>query len=166
MIITTKKGDFGTTTLFNNQKVTKFDKRIKLIGKIDELQALIGLIKLKIHKSKNRLFLEKIQKYLFLIMANLSGARNESKKTVQEWTLELEKEELQLLRHVKIESKFVIPGVNESEANINWLRTVVRLVESEFSELCQQDKGKVIFLPYLNRLSDYLFVLSRFLALS
>ena len=132
-MITTKKGDGGISDYFG-KRVSKGGKLLDAVGILDELQAVLGLVKL-----------EKLQKDIYEIMG---------KKFKEERIKELEKEINKLEKKVKIENKFVI-FKNQRAIKLNWVRTIARRAERK--AMVFKDKNILI---YLNRLSDYIYLLA------
>lgn len=132
-MIMTKKGDGGISEYFG-KKVSKGGKILEAVGTLDELQAVLGLVKL-----------EKLQNHVYEIMG---------KKFKEERIKELEKEIEKLEKKVKIENKFVI-FKKENGVRLNWVRTIVRRAERR--SVAFKDKNVLI---YLNRLSDFIYLLA------
>lgn len=133
LMIMTKKGDGGISEYFG-KKVSKGGKILEAVGTLDELQAVLGLVKL-----------EKLQNHVYEIMG---------KKFKEERIKELEKEIEKLEKKVKIENKFVI-FKKENGVRLNWVRTIVRRAERR--SVAFKDKNVLI---YLNRLSDFIYLLA------
>jgi cob(I)alamin adenosyltransferase len=158
--------DQGETSTLGGQTVSKNDNSIHLIGTLDELNSHLGLIRATLHEAKfpnceAKHFVEEIQKNLMKMMSHISDVTNEKYHFHGEEINILEKETKRLSEKLPKELQFVIPGENIVEANIHIARTVARRAERMFyaangQELFCQQAG-----IYLNRLSDYLFVLSR-----
>ena len=133
MSITTKKGDRGISEYFG-KRVSKSGKLLEAVGTLDELQAVLGLVKL-----------EKMQNEISEIMG---------KKFRIERIKEIEKKIEKLEEKIKIGNKFVI-FKKEKAIKLNWVRTIVRRAERR--SVIFRDKNILI---YLNRLSDYIFLLA------
>ncbi len=160
--VTTKTGDKGTTSLGDGTKVSKSDLRICCIGEVDELNSIIGYA--KIAASGNDLVqeLSKIQNNLLNLGGELSITNN---------NLELLKEESISHMETSIEAMnqklpplkdFILPGGNEFSARLHIARSVCRRVERKIVELMENEGGRDIWIKYLNRISDYFFVLARY----
>lgn len=171
MKIYTKTGDKGQTSLVGGQRVSKFSERIKLYGLVDELNSFVGLAKSEIsslHINPAHLYLERIQNLLFNIGSNLAclpedRAKLKLPQLQSSDVLEIEThiDNLQVsltpLRH------FILPGGGKLSASLHICRTITRKLEIlaiEFNEKNKDDVSQEI-LEYLNRLSDYFFVLAR-----
>ena len=160
--VTTKVGDKGTTALGDGSKVSKSDLRIKCIGDVDELNSFIGHAKIATNDKEIVKELSEIQNNLL----NLGG-----ELSVPENNLELLKEEPISRLEVSIEEKnnklpplddFILPGGDEFSARLHIARSVCRRVERSIVRLIEEEKGRKVWIKYLNRLSDYFFVLARF----
>lgn len=158
MKVTTKKGDTGKTTLFNKADVPKYDDTIVLLGEIDETQSLLGLMKQQL---PDQLFITSLQRNLYSLMGEVSGARKVSRTQIQGWLRELEKEQEKLLARTPIGSQFVIPGKSPRDAWCQYARTVVRRLERTITLYAKDNSEMADFLPYINRMSDYLFILGQ-----
>ncbi|MFA6923756.1 MAG: cob(I)yrinic acid a,c-diamide adenosyltransferase [Bacteroidales bacterium] len=169
MKIYTKTGDKGKTSLIGGLRVSKCHHRIDALGSVDELNSWLGLIcSQKIDKiSKNNLFV--IQKNLFAIQSALAVGYDKSKKIKKPNINFLKENDLNFLEKEidKIEKKlpalkeFVIPGGNQISSHCHIARTVCRRAERITINLSEKEKVDEFILKYLNRLSDYLFVLAR-----
>ena len=136
MSVTTKTGDKGMSSYFE-KKVSKGGKILEAVGTLDELQAVIQMISYK--------ELDKVIDDLYLIM----GRKFDSKRIV-----ELENEITRLEKELKVQNKFVT-FKKEKSLKLNWVRTIVRRAERK--SLIFKDKN---ILVYLNRLSDFIYLLA------
>ncbi len=165
MGIYTGKGDDGKTSDLSGRKVSKNSAVIHFVGTADELNCHLGLIKAMIANKNSAQsdckFLEKIQKNLVTIMSHISDARNGNFFLPDDEAAILEKEIDRLSANLPTQTKLVVPGKSIIEAQIQIARAVARRAERLFfaageeQPLCPQAGA------YLNRLSDYLFVLSQ-----
>lgn len=167
MKIYTKTGDNGLTSLIGGTRVEKNDIRVKAYGSIDELNANIGFLKVLIdNKSDIYTFLESIQAYLFEIGAHLASDKRKEKigfdeKTARKNIREIEDEIDEMTKKLPSLNCFVLPGENQAAAYAHICRTVCRRVEQnmyDMNVIYEINKNALI---YINRLSDYLFELSR-----
>lgn len=165
MKIYTRTGDKGKTSLLGGTRVSKSHLKIQAYGTIDEFNSYLGLLADQ-PVNKNRVyFLRKIQDLLFTIGSILAKDPNKPKvKTPQiskkEITI-LEKE-IDLLSEKLPEMKnFILPGGHQSVSICHITRCVCRRAERLVIELDQTEKLDDTIIKYLNRLSDYLFVLAR-----
>ena len=160
--VTTKVGDKGTTALGDGSKVSKSDLRIKCIGDVDELNSFIGHAIIATNYTEIVKELSEIQNNLL----NLGG-----ELSIPENNLELLKEESISRLEVSIEGMnnklpplddFILPGGDEFSARLHIVRSVCRRVERSIVQLNEEEIGRNVWIKYLNRLSDYFFVLARF----
>lgn len=153
MAISTKKGDNGDTDLFNQARVKKSDIRIITLAAIDELNSYIGLI---LAKGSHELFLEKIQNNLFELGAIVADP--ESKNTMSRLLGELEAREREVESSIPPIKNFILPGGSEISSFIHIARSVCRRAETDLVQIFGMDPS---CMQYINRLSDYLFLLAR-----
>lgn len=168
MKIYTKTGDTGKTSLLGGRRVSKAELRIDAYGTVDELNSFIGLLRDQEINKKREALLKEIQDRLFTIGATLAsepGKENIKKPDLHDVDLELlEKEidemesQLPQLRH------FILPGGHQSVSFCHVARTVCRRTERCVIDLMEIEHVDEIIVKYLNRLSDYLFVLGRLIA--
>ena len=163
MSISTKKGDEGMTSLIGGQRILKSDDRVEAYGTVDELSAFIGVLYdvLPDAETDTKSFLMEIQKYLMTVEAvlacpeegKIAHLETSALKSVENTIEEFEKE-LPPFR------SFVIPGGNLAASYCHVCRTVCRRAERAAVRI----GAKGIEMHFLNRLSDYFFLLSRFYA--
>jgi cob(I)alamin adenosyltransferase len=165
MKIYTKTGDQGTTSLVGGKRISKAGLRIDSYGTVDELNAYIGLLRdQEVNANRKNILLE-IQDRLFTIGSNLASGSDHEKikipKLEESDVLFLEKQidemdaKLAPLRH------FILPGGHTAVSFGHIARTVCRRAERLVVALDQTEKTDPYIIKYLNRLSDYLFVLCR-----
>jgi cob(I)alamin adenosyltransferase len=167
--IYTRTGDDGTTSLGNNERRKKYDLRVDAYGTLDEVNAVIGLVRL--HTADNSALdpaLARIQNDLFDVEADLclsekgpGGARLTVTDTQVAW---LEQEIDRLNADLAPLRSFILPGGSPAAAYMHLARTVCRRAERIMVELADQP-GEHVSAPslkYVNRLSDFLFVAGRF----
>jgi cob(I)alamin adenosyltransferase len=165
MKIYTKTGDAGTTSLFGGKRVSKSDQRIETYGTVDELNAHIGLLRdQEVNKPRKAVLIE-IQDRLFTIGSLLATEPGNTKVKTPALAetdiafLEMEIDAMEaLLPPMK---SFVLPGGHQSVSFCHIARTVCRRAERLTIALSHQEAVDPLIIKYLNRLSDYLFVLSR-----
>jgi cob(I)alamin adenosyltransferase len=160
MKIYTKSGDKGTTSLLGGTRVTKDHQKLEAYGTVDELNSIIGVL----IASQNTFdeFLTNIQHHLFNIGSLLAMEKevNFELPSIEESDIvALEKEIDKLNEDLPTLKNFILPGGNLSSANAQFARTVCRRAERRVVALA--DDNYNILVRYLNRLSDYLFVLGR-----
>lgn len=165
MKIYTKKGDTGTTQLIGGTRVSKSSIRIESYGTIDELNSYIGLIRDQNISEKYKLQLIEIQDRLFTIGSSLASDPEKSSmklpdlhesdvNNLENWMDEMESE----LPEMKF---FVLPGGHTTVSYCHLARCVCRRAERIIVALQEHDFVAELVFKYINRLSDYLFVLSR-----
>lgn len=161
--IYTRQGDGGDTGLGDGERVRKSDTRVVAMGDVDELNAQIGLlISRLIPESPHAAVLRDIQHRLFDLGGELSLPGEALIKTESVGTLEAHIDRLnEALPPLK---NFILPGGDEVTSLTHVARTVCRRAERTMVKLAESDEINVEGLKYLNRLSDYLFVLARTLA--
>lgn len=164
MKIYTKVGDGGETSLYGGQKVRKDAARVETYGTVDECNAVLGVALTQINDAEARAILMRIQGELFEVGADLATPpeRGETVPRVRpEATARLEaeidrfEEEMEPLRH------FILPGGSAGGAALHQARAVCRRAERCLVTLTSLEPVSPEVLRYLNRLSDYLFVLAR-----
>lgn len=166
--IYTKTGDKGQTSLIGGSKVSKADLRIEAYGTVDELNSYIGLCKAIITENSTGIVLQEIQDRLFTIGAVLAvDTRQQNKLALPDLhekdcaLLEQEIDKMELtLTPMK---SFILPGGSSSIAQIHITRCVCRRAERCCVRLADMVSVEPIVIKYLNRLSDYLFVLARYI---
>ena len=164
--MTTRTGDGGETSLFGKGRVRKTDPRIEALGDLDEAQSAIGVARAMAPQSTMGRELLELQRGLYLAMSEVATpAEDRERLNTRLDTAEVEKLErvLEVVRKTSlIEGQFVIPGENAISAALDHARTVSRRAERRVVDCV--DAGQVsgeVLLPWLNRLSDVLFVLAR-----
>ena len=168
MKIYTKTGDTGTTALFGGKRVSKADLRIETYGTVDELNSFLGLVRDQEvnHKRKDELI--EIQDRMFTIGSILATEPGNTKvKTphlIEEDITYLEQKIDGMEAELPPMRSFVLPGGHASVSHCHVARTVCRRAERICIALDNQEHVDPLIVKYLNRLSDYLFVLSRKMA--
>jgi len=164
--IYTKTGDDGTTGLIGGSRVKKYDLRLEAYGTVDELNSWIGIVRSTDIDAHAKTILEQIQQKLFVIGAILATGENASalkdRFPCKKEDVELLEKEMDLMFTVLPElSHFVLPGGCLPASYCHVARTVCRRAERRIVELSEKVKTDPLLVVYVNRLSDYLFVLSR-----
>jgi cob(I)alamin adenosyltransferase len=167
--IYTKTGDKGTTSLIGGTRVSKAHLRINTYGTVDELNSFIGLLRDQPVNETRKDLLKEIQDRLFTIGSHLAMDYEVSKKQLPDLLptdvtrLEAEMDAMDAtlpeLRH------FILPGGHQSVSFAHLARTVCRRAERMIVELNAEEEVEDHIIIYMNRLSDFLFVLSRKMAL-
>ena len=158
--VTTKTGDQGDTTLGAGSRVSKDNARIQCLGSIDELNASIGLA-LVTSTEDHAAELESIQNDLLNIGGELSIPLVEKPLLHADRVDFLEKRIESINKQLLPLEEFIIPGGNETGARLHVARSICRRAERNLVSLKNTEKLSTNILKYLNRLSDYLFVLAR-----
>ena len=165
MKIYTKTGDKGLTSLFGGKRVPKHHLRIEAYGTVDELNSYIGLIRdQKINSDTINVLIE-IQDRLFTLGSMLATEPGNEKVKVPQLFEEditlLEKEIDKMNETLPEMRSFVLPGGHQTVSFCHVARCVCRRAERLAVHLAEVETVQEIVVKYLNRLSDYLFVLSR-----
>lgn len=165
MKIYTKGGDKGSTSLWGGKRVSKASLRIETYGTIDELNVHIGLIRDSIDDDISILVLEQIQNQLFTFGSHLAADPEKSDIKLpiihpeKVMLLEEEIDRMELL--LPPLTSFILPGGHQNVSFCHLGRVVCRRAERLVIGLNQEREVNPNIIVYLNRLSDYLFVLSR-----
>jgi len=156
MKIYTKTGDEGMTALFGGQRIAKSDIQVETYGTVDELSSVIGMVISVIHNHQDQIFLTHIQKNLYQCMSQLAGSKMSLSFLIQE-TEKLEKSIDMMDKKLIPLDHFILPqgGVEASWMHI--ARTVCRRAERNVVRFTKEKN----IVQYLNRLSDFLFVIAR-----
>jgi len=166
MKIYTRTGDDGTTGLIGGSRVKKHNIRLEAYGTIDELNSYIGLIRSMQTDLATDKILEIIQNKLFVIGANLATDESISliKKQLpcQKTDIDLLENEMDKMNTSLPELRnFILPGGCQASSFCHVARTVCRRAERHIVELSENKEVDSNLIKFVNRLSDYLFVLSR-----
>lgn len=162
----TKTGDDGTTGLVGGNRVKKYDPRLEAYGTVDELNACIGVIRSYSIPEEISDLLIQIQNKLFNIGSRLASDEKGDALTAN---LAIKYEDIELLEKEidKLEESlpelrnFILPGGELSMAQCHMARTVCRRAERRIVEFAEHSPVQSEIIKYLNRLSDFLFVLAR-----
>ena len=168
MKIYTKTGDKGMTSLADGQRVSKCCERLEAYGTVDELNSQLGLLMTYCGEQDNK-FLTEVQRNLFIVGGCLAGA--EIDKPLSTESMEAEIDRLTAIVEEAQEDKrfhFILPGGSRAAAVAHVCRTVCRRAEramlrvkSEKLKVKSEDGDLDGMVRYVNRLSDYLFILAR-----
>ena len=161
--IYTRTGDKGETGLVGGTRVPKDSTRVEAYGSVDEINSALGLARSALSDHEIGLILEEVQKDLFVAGADLAGYKKDQNlpRITRERVLELEKiidrfeSELPPLR------AFILPGGGRTGASLHFVRAVARRAERRIVTLSRKEDINNQMIPYVNRLSDLLFVLAR-----
>lgn len=165
--ITTKTGDTGKTSLLNNSRVEKYDLRPETYGTLDEASAILGIARAQTDLQEVKDACWKMQNHIYLINAELAcppESLHLLKKKLQQGDLDyLESISKNIENKIKLPRKFVIYGETVVSAHLDVARAVLRRAERRAAQLnTQQPLQNPVLLPYLNRLSDTLYLLARY----
>lgn len=163
--IYTKTGDKGTTSLIGGTRLPKDHHKIEAYGSVDELNAWIGVLADAPENISRNAFLKEIQDRLFTIGAELASEPEQKKKKLPE----LFESDIEILEKamdtynevIPTLRAFVLPGGHPLVSFAHVARTVCRRAERQVIKLSHEEEIDDLIVKYLNRLSDYLFVLSR-----
>ncbi len=163
MKIYTKTGDAGETGLWGGLRVRKDAARIKAYGNVDELNAVLGMVRAGPLPDGLDPLLERIQNELFVLGSDLATPGDSARiPRIQEgYITQLEREIDQFEAELEPLKNFILPGGTLGAAQLHLARTVCRRVERNIITLAGLEEINPFVLPYINRLSDWLFVLSR-----
>lgn len=165
MKIYTKKGDKGQTSLLGGTRVSKANLRIEAYGTVDELNANVGLLRSYWNDEQDDAFLTDIQNKLFNLGSLLALGPSKTKIDLPEITDEdielMEKEIDRLETFLEPLKSFVLPAGSTAGAQAHVCRCVARRAERLCVALEEAEELDVRLIAFLNRLSDYFFVLSR-----
>ncbi len=164
--IYTRTGDDGTTGLFGGERIPKSHPRLEAYGTVDELNAVIGIVLSHLLPTEISEDLRTISSWLFVLGADLATpldapVRHTIPSISDEHVRWLEsridayESELPPLRH------FILPAGHAAAAHLHFARTVCRRAERAVATVAQIEPLNATVLPFLNRLSDYLFVAAR-----
>ena len=166
MKVYTKTGDTGKTSLLGGSRVSKSNLQIEAYGSVDELNSNIGLLRDLVINKDVKCLLIKIQNKLFTIGAHL--ANDQKKTTIKLPTLDIKTIEVleqsidRMEEDLEPLTKFILPGGHPTVSQTHVCRSVCRRSERSVIRFNDSnDNVNPIVIQYLNRLSDYLFVLGR-----
>lgn len=165
MKIYTKTGDKGVTGLLGGKRVPKCDIRIEAYGTIDELNSYIGFLRDQGLTENQAEELVKIQNVLFAIGSNLASDLENGKikipKVKEDDIMNLERSIDNMNENLPEMRNFILPGGNPAVSVCHITRCVCRRAERNIVHLSESEKVDPVILRYVNRLSDYLFMLAR-----
>jgi cob(I)alamin adenosyltransferase len=169
--IYTRTGDDGTTGLVDGSRVAKASSRIEAIGKVDEANSAIGLAAASLKSGAHADALFRIQNDMFDLGADLATPAPDADFAPSEMVLRVTQEQVdwieqaidRLNESLEPLSSFVLPGGSEAAARTHVARASVRAGERAVTALAAEEPINPAAVAYINRLSDYLFVLARVL---
>ena len=163
MKIYTKLGDAGLTSLISGKRISKAELRIEAYGTVDELNSYVGLVRDQQINILRKDTLKGVQDILFTIGSNLATDVISNKiPLLSENDIEILEQEIDKMTNELPELKhFILPGGHQSVSFCHIARTVCRRAERLVVNLSENEAIDANIIKYLNRMSDYLFVLSR-----
>lgn len=168
MKIYTKTGDQGETSLFGGKRVKKYNLRINAYGTSDELNSWIGLVRDQNIENRYKNILSEVQDRIFTLGAELAADPDKPKLKlphIEEKDIQLLEDEIDFMDESLPEmTKFTLPGGHTTVSYCHLARCVCRRCERLVIELSDEADVSPLIIKYLNRLSDYLFVLGRKIA--
>lgn len=165
--IYTRTGDSGETSLWGGRRVSKASPRVEAYGAVDECNSALGLALSHLQHEELRALLLAVQRDLFRLGAELATepggkqgetiSESDGRAMVERLEQEIDRleEELKPLRH------FILPGGGTTGAHLHMARVICRRAERQAVALGAQESLNPVVIKYLNRLSDFLFVLAR-----
>lgn len=164
--IYTKSGDKGTTALGTGKRVPKHDRRVEAFGTVDEANAAIGIARLHATGDADAM-LARIQNDLFDLGADLCAPEGpDAKERLRIIDAQVERLEHEIDRmnaELAPLNSFVLPGGSAASAHLHLARTIARRAERDITRLAEAEPVNPAAIRYINRLSDHLFVMARWL---
>ena len=162
----TRGGDKGQTSLVGGQRVSKACVRLEAYGTIDELSAHLGLLAAELPEGHEQMMVERIQNCLFNVCTNLATDQSKTplypSAHLPEGEIALLEQEVDTIMHELPEAQgFILPGGTREAAQAHVCRTVCRRAERRIVALSEEADVSPEVQQYINRLSDYLFVLAK-----
>lgn len=160
MSVTTKTGDQGMTSLFTGERIAKDDMRVEVYGAVDSLGSTLGMARAFATSPRVKEHIYNLQKQLGMLMADFAS-RNKAPRITEEMVDGIEKSIAGIEESLPELREFIIPGDKKSSAMLDLARTTARTAERHAWTLARRGSVAEIDLRYLNRLSDYIFILMR-----
>ena len=160
MSVTTKTGDQGMTSLFTGERIAKDDMRVEVYGAVDSLGSTLGMARAFVTSPEVKERIYNLQKQLGVLMADFAS-RNKAPRITEEMVAGIEKSIADIEERLPELREFIIPGDKKSSAMLDLARTTARTAERHAWTLARRGSVAEVDLRYLNRLSDYCFVLMR-----
>ncbi len=160
----TRRGDKGETSLYGPARVPKDDPRVEAYGTIDELNSLLGVVAAGAKDRSLATALKAVQRMLFVAGADAASELKGSRKVPRISTADtarIERMTDELLSKLPPLSNFILPGGSQSGAVLQFARSVCRRAERRIITASKSCEMNPELLPFFNRLSSYLFNLSR-----
>lgn len=165
MKIYTKKGDSGETSLFGGTRVPKSNERIEAYGTVDELNSYVGLAASYPLSDTGTKYLRKVQELLFTLGADLAtppSSQTRIDRISEDDVLFLEDAIDELEEYLESLKNFILPGGSQPGATLHVARTICRRAERATVACSKSDDISENCIKFLNRLSDFLFVIARY----
>lgn len=164
--IYTRTGDKGETGLVGGTRVSKDSTRVEAYGSVDEINSALGVARSALSDNEISSVLEELQKDLFVAGADLAGDKGgkggkEVPRITRERVFELERIIDRFESELPPLHVFILPGGSRAGASLHFVRTVTRRAERRIVTLSRKEDINEQLIPYINRLSDLLFVLAR-----
>lgn len=160
--VTTRNGDGGKTHLAKGETVFKSDNVIHCLGEVDELSSVIGVCLSHCKDNDISNFLKKIQNNLFDIGGHISMSLDDNSIVNENMISDLDTQINYLNENLEPLKEFILPSGDHFSANLHVARAITRRAERTAVALYKDSLLKNPVVMYLNRLSDYFFVLSRY----
>ena len=161
MPIYTRTGDNGTTSLFGRKRVLKCNELVEAYGSIDELNSWVGFLSSQFETKGEVEFLASIQSDLFTVGSYLAGWKG-NLSLLDHHVIQMESRIDAMEKDLPKLRNFILPGGSQLGSTVHLARGVCRRVERQVIALHQKESVDPLVIKYLNRLSDFLFMLARF----
>ena len=165
MRVYTRTGDKGETALASGKRVPKYHPRLETYGSADELNSFIGLLRTEVPDNTARKMLIKVQNRVFSVSSMLAvddpGMSSRLPGIKDKDIADLESDMDRMLDSLPPLKNFILPGGHPLVAQCHMARTVCRRLERLMVKLAEDNTIEENLIKYVNRLSDYLFVLAR-----
>ncbi len=165
MKIYTKKGDQGETSLYGGQRVSKSSKRIEAYGTVDELNSILGMANALPATNYTNEAILTVQNHLFVLGADLATPHSKEVRIDRISSSEIEwlEKSIDFMEDALPPLKsFILPGGSQAGSLFHFARTVCRRAERITVECGKEEQISDLAIMYLNRLSDFLFVIARY----
>lgn len=165
MSIYTKTGDKGTTSLFDNKRVFKDDIRVESYGTVDELVSFLGLAKNYVEDEDIYNIIQQVQNKLFTLASILATEdSSQVKYRIKEEDIEYLEDKIDdYMGRLGNPTGFIIPGSGKKSGYLHVCRTICRRAERRIITLSKEVELDPLVVKYVNRLSDLLYALARYL---
>ncbi len=161
MSIVSKTGDEGSTLLLSGERVAKDDIRVEVLGGVDEVSSLLGFARCAAGRAETAAALESLQHILFRLGGELASAGQAFGDPIRSEDVEGLERAIEGLEPRFRPNGFILPGENEASARIHLARTAARRLERRVVSMAREHVVSDTIRRWLNRLSDYLFLLAR-----